>query len=127
VVFGDNGRKELGRTGEEIAAAFLKKKGFRILEQNYRCRLGEVDLIVEKEDAILFVEVKTRRSVDTVSPLELISRGKQFHISRVAQYYLAKKRFQEKSASFALLVVDWSGPAPSVELIENAFLLAWGY
>ena len=110
-----------------MAASYLKDKGFRILEQNYRCRLGEVDLIVEKDDSILFVEVKTRRSVEAVSPIELISRGKQLHISRVAQYYLAKKKPYEKSASFALLVVDWSGSRPSLELIEDAFPLAWGY
>lgn len=123
----DRGRKEFGKTGEEIAASYLEKNGFRILERNYRCRLGEVDLIVEKEDRLLFVEVKTRRSTDAVSPLELVPPSKQRHISRVAQHYVAAKGFQERTGDFALLIVDWSREVPSCELIEGAFSLAWGY
>lgn len=123
----DQDPKELGRRGEEVAASFLKKEGFRILERNYRCRLGEVDLIVEKKEKILFVEVKTRRSTDTVSPLELISEKKQFHISRVARQYLAQKRLQERAADFALVVVDWSQSTPRCELIEGIFFASWGY
>jgi putative endonuclease len=123
----DRDQKALGQTGEELAADYLEKEGFRILEKNYRCRLGEVDLIVEKKGTIHFVEVKTRRSVDAVSPRELISRGKQYHISRVAQHYFAKRKCLGKSGSFALLVVDWSGPDPTIEWIEDAFPLAWGY
>jgi putative endonuclease len=118
--------KELGKTGEEIGARYLEKLGFRILERNYRCRLGEVDLIVEKKGVLSFVEVKTRRSVDAVSPLELISKTKQVHISRVAQHYFATKK-ETRGADFALLIVDWSGPHPVCELIESAFPLAWGY
>ncbi len=125
--FRDENQKALGRLGETTAEAFLHGKGYRILERNYRCRLGEVDLIVEKEGTIHFVEVKTRRSVDSVSPLELISKGKQRHISRVAQHYLASRRWQERSADFAVLLIDWSHSKPVCELIEGAFDLAWGY
>jgi putative endonuclease len=127
----DQGRKEFGRRGEEIAALYLERKGFQILERNYRCKLGEVDLVVEKEKEkeakILFVEVKTRHATDSVSPLELVPRRKQFHISRVALHYLASKRLQERSADFALLVVDWSREEPQCELIEGIFNLSWGY
>ena len=123
----DASRKGLGREGEEVAARYLEKQGFRILERNYRCRLGEVDLIVERNGTIHFVEVKTRRSTDTVSPLELVPYGKQRHISRVAQHYLAAKRLQDRSADFALLIVDWSRKEPSCELLEGAFDLVWGY
>ncbi|GEM_PF-121924 len=127
----DAEKKKLGRAGEEEAVHFLEARGYRILEKNYRCRLGEIDLIVEKkrgqESSILFIEVKTRRVLDTVSPLELIPYGKQYHISRVAQHYVMTKRCQDIAADFALLVVDWSGERPVCELIENAFPLAWGY
>ena len=129
--------KELGREGEEIGAAFLEKKGFRVLEKNYRCAFGEIDLIVDRrhsrgktqEREIIFVEVKTRRSTDRISPLELISSTKQRHISRVAQHYLTRKKLKNDDlfSRFALLIVDWSGPSPTCELIDNAFPLVWGY
>ena len=124
--------KELGSEGEGAAAAFLEGRGFRILAKNYRCRLGEVDLIVQKKglkaEKILFVEVKTRRSIDTVSPLELISRSKQKHISRVAQHYFASKKLNDVSGDFALVTVHWaSDEKPICELIEGIFDLAWGY
>lgn len=123
--------RELGREGEDLAASWLRVKRYRILERNYRCRSGEVDLIVEKgagsDRKIQFVEVKTRRSTDKVSPRELISPGKQRHISRVAQHYVAAKRLQDVNAGFAVLIIDLSGPSPQFEWIEDAFSLAWGY
>ena len=127
--------KALGKTGEDLAALHLKDRGFRILERNYRCRLGEIDLIVEKKGgkkgekkgALFFVEVKTRRSLDAVSPRELISYTKQRHISKTAQYYLASRRRDDRPAEFAVLIVDWSRNPPACEFIENAFPLAWGY
>jgi putative endonuclease len=135
-VSGKNASKELGKQGEDLAVQFLKKKGYRVLERNYRCRLGEVDLILEQtirknagreENRIIFVEVKTRRKTDSVSPRELISYGKQWHISRVAQNYLASRRLKDTSCDFAVLIVDWSEGSPRFEWIEEAFLLAWGY
>ncbi len=120
-------RKDLGRDGERLALEFLQKQGFKVLETNYRCRLGEIDLIVEKGGRIFFVEVKTRHSFQAVSPLELISAEKRRHISRAAQQYLASKRWHDRPAEFALLIVDWSDPEPRCELLEEAFSLAWGY
>lgn len=124
---GDFSDKALGRTGEELAALYLEDLGFRIVERNYRCRLGEIDLIVEKDGAIHFVEVKTRRSVDAVSPLELISRGKQRHISRVAQDYVASKNLFDRAGVFDVLAIDYSKGSPAIEFIEGAFDLAWGF
>src|SRR3989338_2990697 len=128
---GQQGIKELGREGEDLAASWLRGKGYRILERNYRCRLGEVDLIVDEGKGsnrkIHFVEVKTRRSTDKVSPRELISHGKQLHISRVAQHYVAAKKLQDVNAAFAVLIIDLSRPTPQFEWIEDAFFLAWGY
>lgn len=124
---GSDETKQLGRKGEDLAATFLLGKGFRLLERNYRCRLGEIDLIAQGADRLFFVEVKTRRRTDAVSPRELISRGKQRHISRVAQYYVAAKKLHNVDADFAVLIVDLSGLEPRFEWIENAFPLCWGY
>lgn len=127
--FSELSDRQLGQEGEGLAAQFLKAKGFQILEKNYRCRLGEVDLIVENKDRLVFVEVKTRRDSQSVSPRELISRSKQVHISKVAQHYLAQKKNQkqENTASFAVLIVDWSSGRPEIEFINDAFDLGWGY
>lgn len=123
----DAEKKGLGRDGEDLAASFLRSQGYRIRERNFRCRLGEVDLIVEKNGKILFVEVKTRRSVDSVSPLELVPHGKQVHISKVAQHYVAAKHLDDVPADFAVLIVDVSHGEPRFEFIEGAFELVWGY
>ena len=119
--------KALGRDGEALAAAYLRHLGYRILEKNYRCRQGEVDLIVEKAKTVTFVEVKTRRSVDAVSPRELVTFPKQRHISKAAQHFLAARRWKEVNADFGVLIVDLSGPKPTFEWIPQAFDLAWGY
>lgn len=119
--------KALGRDGESLAASYLRNLGYKILEKNYRCRLGEADLIVEKAKTVTFVEVKTRRSVEAVSPRELVTLPKQRHISKVAQHYLAAHRLQDANADFAVLTIDFSGTAPRFEWIEQAFDLAYGF
>jgi putative endonuclease len=126
---GDFGQddKLLGRDGESLAASFLRSHGYKILQRNYRCRLGEVDLIVEKAGTITFVEVKTRRSVEAVSPRELVTLPKQRHISKVAQHYLAVQRLPDVNANFGVLCIDFSKPSPRFEWIENAFDLAYGF
>jgi putative endonuclease len=119
--------KELGRDGESLAAAYLRNLGYKIRERNYRCRQGEVDLIVERKGTITFVEVKTRRSVDAVSPRELVTLPKQRHISKAAQHYLTSRRLNDVNANFAVLIIDRSMPKTNFEFIPNAFDLAWGY
>ncbi len=119
-------KKKLGQEGEGIAASFLERQGFRLLERNYRSRWGEIDLIAEKGGEIFFVEVKTRRDTDTVSPLELIPYPKQVHISRLAQKYVAAKGLQDRTGRFCLVVVQ-GGPTPQCEWIPDIFELAWGY
>jgi putative endonuclease len=121
--------KGLGRDGELLAASYLKDLGYKIIEKNYRCRLGEVDLIVEREGTITFVEVKTRRSVEAVSPRELVTLPKQRRISKAAQHYLARRaqNTSDMNANFAVLGIDFSGTDPCFEWIEHAFDLAWGF
>jgi putative endonuclease len=119
--------KILGRDGESLAASYLRGLGYKILHRNYRCRLGEVDLIIQKEGTVSFVEVKTRRSVEAVSPRELVTLPKQRHISKVAQHYLAANRLSDADADFGVLTVDFSESSPRIEWIPKAFDLAWGY
>jgi putative endonuclease len=81
-------RRRTGETGEQIAARHLFRRGFRLLEHNYRCEVGEIDLIAEDRGAVVFVEVKTRKSLASGAPEEAVDREKQRTIIRAANWYL---------------------------------------
>lgn len=82
-------KKLLGRWGEETAAAYMKKKGYRLIGLNYSCRFGEIDLIVSDRRYIVFVEVKLRKSPDFAQAREYVTRTKQERIIRAASLWLA--------------------------------------
>lgn len=81
-------RNDIGRRGEEIAAAFLQQKGFRILERNWRCRMGEIDLIVERGGEIRFIEVKFRQTTTYGYPEESITPTKLRHLAASLELWL---------------------------------------
>ena len=81
-------RRQVGTEYERQAAAFLEERGCEVIERNYRCRLGEVDLIVRDGNYLVFVEVKYRQSERTGHPLEAVNPAKQSRISRTAVWYL---------------------------------------
>ena len=115
--------QSLGKAGEDAAAVYLKGKGCRILKRNFKCRLGEVDIIACDGATICFVEVKTRSSEDFGVPQEAVSRKKQAQISKAALYYLKTKKLFEKSARFDVVSVLYKDNVPKIDLIENAFEL----
>lgn len=107
----------LGRIGEDAAAEILRNKGFRILRRNYRCRLGEVDIIAARGSRISFVEVKTRSSRSYGRPCEAVDAGKQKHIRMAAECYLRemeKLGYIPAKISFDVMEIV-------AEHIENAF------
>ena len=79
--------RETGSRYEEKAAAYLKKQGYTILEQNYRCPTGEIDLIARKEGLIVFAEVKYRKNMAFGNPLEAVDEKKRRKLYRTAQHY----------------------------------------
>jgi putative endonuclease len=81
-------RQGLGRTGERLAAERLEECGYRILERNFRCRYGEIDIVAEEDQELVFVEVKTRRGDRYGLPEEAVTARKQRTIMQVAAYYL---------------------------------------
>lgn len=81
-------RKKTGETGEQLAARHLYRRGFRLLEQNYACDIGEIDIIAEDRGTVVFVEVKTRRTLTSGTPEEAVNREKRRRIRRAAQWYL---------------------------------------
>ncbi len=109
---------EIGRKYEEAAAGFLEKQGYSILERNYQCRQGEIDLIGKEGEYLCFIEVKYRSSSSYGKPLEAVTKAKQRKISRTALYYLTKKGYPEDTPCR----FDVVGIAPGkAELIRNAF------
>ena len=82
---------ELGRGQEQRVADWMRQQGFYIVEQNFRCKFGEIDLIAKKEGYLIFVEVKYRRTGQKGDPAEAVDYRKQKKISKVAEYYCWKK------------------------------------
>ena len=95
----------IGCIGENLARAYLLKKGYRILEQNYKVFFGEIDIIAEKNNCICFVEVKSRKSDKYGSPEEAITYHKQKKIIKVAQLYIKKKRIEDKYFRFDVITL----------------------
>ncbi len=79
-----------GKNGEARVASFLRKSGYTIIKRNYQCRHGEIDIIAEKDEYIVFVEVKTRKEGSIVSPAEAVNSYKQQRILRTAEDYIVK-------------------------------------
>lgn len=99
-------KKELGKWGEEQSYQFLVDSGYRIIYQNYRCPLGEIDLIVFKDDTLVFVEVKTRRSVSFGTPAEAVNYSKQTKYIKTALFFIKdEKRWQHSSYRFDIIEV----------------------
>ncbi len=114
-------RRSLGDRGEDLAAAFLKKQGYKILERNYRTPLGEIDLIARHRGALVIIEVKTRTSERFGPGQDAVHHGKQARLRKLADYYLKQKRLGEVPVRFDVVGILWQGDAPQIEVIEGAF------
>ena len=114
-------RKQLGNAGEDLAAAALKKQGYKILERNYTTPLGEIDLIAWQGKTLVVVEVKTRKSTRFGSPQEAVSLTKQNRLRRLADYYLKDKRLTGASVRFDVVAITLADQGPQIEIIPNAF------
>ena len=113
---------QLGKAGEVWAFQYLAKQGYKILERNFRCRLGEIDAVCEKKGRIVFVEIKTRSNVRFGYPEEAVHPGKQRKIIQTAKWYLKEKHREKDPVSFAVLSLRSGGAAPpEVRFLENAF------
>ncbi|HEX9880739.1 MAG TPA: YraN family protein [Candidatus Binatia bacterium] len=116
-------KQVLGNEGEGIAERYLEEQGFRLLERNYRCPLGELDLIAVDRKVLVFVEVRTRTHDSAGSPLESVDRRKQKQIIKTALYFLSQKRLHDRDARFDVIGISYAGGKPVVEHIINAFEL----
>ena len=119
------GKKELGKKGEDLALRFLKKRGYRIIEQNYVCKMGEMDLIAKEKDTLVFIEVKTRTSMDFGPPQLAVTEFKQRQLSKVALNFLKEKKLEDVKARFDVVAILLTPGGEEIELIKDAFELNW--
>jgi putative endonuclease len=116
-------KKSLGQQGEDAAARFLKRSGFRILARGLDSRLGELDIIAVDGRTIVFVEVKTRRSTDAGHPSEAIDPRKERRMTQAALAYLKARGLLNYPARFDVVAITWpeNSRRPAIEHYKNAF------
>lgn len=122
---GQKSRRKLAQIGEQEAARYLRAQGYRILEQNYRCRLGEIDLVAQQGKDLVFIEVKARSSDQFGLPIEAITRSKQQRLAKIAACYLAEKVGGERPCRFDVVEVDITpqGKIEDIRLTRGAFMV----
>lgn len=114
--------KETGNLGEKLARGFLKKRGYRILGENYRCPLGEIDIIARHGDYLVFVEVRTRTNLSFGSPEESVTAAKKARLIATALHYRQGHDNLPPlwRIDFVAVRLDAGGKPPRIDLIENA-------
>jgi len=115
-------RKGKGDLGEKLAAGYLKKRGYKILDRNYRCREGELDIVARKGDCLVFVEVRTKSGNAFGTPEESVTATKRRHIAQAAFTYLQEHGHDQDNWRIDLVAVelDQKNKPQRIELIENA-------
>ncbi len=98
-----------GKRGERTAALYLLLRGYRILERNYLCPLGEIDIVARKRGTIVFVEVRTRQAETLVGPIESIGDIKLAHIMDAARYFVAQRKTGSAPCRFDIITVSGRG------------------
>ena len=114
---------DLGKRGEDLAARFLERKGYRIVARSSRTEFGEIDLIAIEGRTIVFVEVKTRRNHDRGHPADAVDESKQQRLTRLALAWLKRERLLEVRSRFDVIGVIWAGDGKleKIEHFPNAF------
>ncbi len=113
-------RKKLGNFGEDLAASFLKKKGHRIIERNFRVhKLGEIDIISEHKGKIIFTEVRTKSSRSFCSPEESVGAIKKRKLILMADFYFATKKIWHKPYAIDGVFIEYDGDKYEIRHLEN--------
>ncbi|GAB4539687.1 MAG: YraN family protein [Anaerolineae bacterium] len=121
----DDYRHKLGQRGESIAAACLERRGYRILERNWRCAAGELDIVARDGETLAFIEVRTRRGERFGSPEESLTPSKQSRLIELARTYLHQEGLTDQDWRIDVVAVelDGRGQLKRINLIRNA---VWG-
>jgi putative endonuclease len=112
-----------GKAGEDLALEFLKKRGYRIIDRNFRTRVGEIDIVARDGETVCFVEVKTRCQDCYGAPEESVDVRKQRHMVKAAMQFLKKMDLWESPSRFDVVSIDQTQALPQINLIQGAFVL----
>ena len=110
-------KRQIGTEKEQLAGAYLEKNGYEIIEYNYRCRQGEIDIIAKDGEYLVFCEVKYRSKMTSGTPFEAVDYKKQRTISRCALFYITKKHFENSPCRFDVVSVT----DQEIQVLKNAF------
>jgi putative endonuclease len=115
-------RRETGAMGENLACEFLGNNGYRIVERNFRCPGGEVDIIAQQKETLVFIEVRTKSSRWFGTPEESITPAKMEHLRNVAVYYWQNRPNLPEAWRIDVVAIEMNGRGrvSRIELIENA-------
>lgn len=116
-------RQTVGKAGEEAAVQYLLQRGYHILQRNYRCRFGEIDLIAWDGGTLAFIEVKTRRSQRFGPAASAVTFEKQRHLIKASQMYMTQMKKAYALCRFDVVAVEMDAHGLHVELIKDAFQL----
>jgi putative endonuclease len=122
-----NKYQKYGMESETAAVKYLKKKGYKIIERNFKTKYGEIDIIAKDGETIVFIEVKARKNQNFGSPKESITYTKIKKISKSALFYLKSSKQMNKKARFDVAIIKSfdDSQKPDIELIKNAFPTAY--
>lgn len=120
-----NQQQQFGKQSEALAVRHLKRNGYKIIDRNYSSQFGEIDIIAKEKATIVFVEVKARNSSQYGSAKWAVTRFKQRKISLTALYYLKETKQTNTKARFDVVTIDTYKSCHSIEIIKNAFELAY--
>ena len=118
---GEFSSHELGKTGEEAALKFLKRKNFRIVERGFRFYKGEIDIIAYDKETLVFLEVKTRRSYKFGFPEDALTPSKQNQLRKIALGYCTLHKIQDVECRFDVISLTYEDKGYTVSHIKNAF------
>ena len=115
-------RMRLGERGEQMASRHLLNRGYAILDKNYRCRYGEVDIVAQQGAELVFTEVRTRRGMEFGTAQESITSAKAKHLIAASQHYLERHFLTDTDWRIDLVSIKWApdGAAPGIEHLEYA-------
>ncbi|KUO74907.1 MAG: hypothetical protein APF77_06510 [Clostridia bacterium BRH_c25] len=120
--------KILGAFGESMASAYLTECGYRVLERNFSCKAGEIDIIAIQGDTVVFIEVKSRSSVKYGQPSEAVSIPKQRKIVKTALYYMQKNKLLDYMCRFDVIEILFDEENnQQINLIKDAFQYSGKY
>jgi putative endonuclease len=115
-------RRQLGSWGEERASQFLRTQGYEIVERNWRCATGELDIVAWEGECLAFVEVRTRRGRNYGTPEESVTQVKQTKLIQLAQIYMQEHPELECAWRIDVVAVELKGGQPRIDLIRHAVM-----